>query len=1132
MCLTTAASHILIRSSDSDTKRWRDDGKCGAEFPLRDGKPSECDPTGISPCCNEDPERSACGNTQDYCVCDKCQDYRPINNRKCEISEVGGFLKNKCFNQQLQEHFKCARSDNDTESRYKPILETWVDSRGIFMITSTDKVCEDDPYAYQACGFGTPITIEPMLCGGGYSPDGHFNLLEEPQNSSGECDGKCDIRYTCKDESNCSGYFYGLKCHRFNELDYFPVHWICNNDAGCDEKLDEKYCELSPKNEKCTHYYAQDVLGKSITVPINNFTRCAVFDISKGTYPYCSDFLDQTNCTDTSRIGGICKKENKTISVSKSMVCYDYKNLKISLCEDGSEKFCRSLETSSNSEDDGCLVHKHKMCDNSRDCEDGRDELSDTCTLMTDSFRCRRKFGKFKENSMIPVSWLLDIEVDCINGEDEETSKWRGCFEESDRDKYVIPQNKSCQDVFICSRPSSALNTSIRLDVMCDGVESCGLENEVEKEVCRYSRDFPDIAKIAPTKGEITDVCSAIIDTRRNSCERKEFVFADKTTIFGVNKWLDIPRVRVNCDDKFGEFYVYLSCMDRCDNENVICPLGDTPTPLSYDACPGQYPDRIYTLAGEKNLTFVTKSNGKDYQNNYFQCTNRRCVEYSQVCDLTNDCGDWSDEINCMNSVLCNNNKSRISLKQQCDGIIDCVDLSDECNDNCGKRILGYWSLYLICWIMGIMATVFNIILIIRTASSYKSIKTGCMLETKILITTISVGDLLNGLYLIVIAVYDTIVYGDQYCQQQDKWLSSHTCSMLGVISTIGSQMSLFAMTALSIVRVIGLTSGPINPPSPVNKKAIFKSFLTVAIILAMSATIALIPLVPQLEDYFVQGIYYESENNVFMGFPNKERHINVLKAYFGEQLNTSYDMPWKDIHSKMGQMFTNKHETLGWRKVHFYGNDGLCLFKYFVRNDDARRSRQTLQEKTRVLDYIDFDGNALLWVVLSVNFVCFLVMFISYVRIIIQTWKSSSNSGQNSNLENVQQKERIELKISLIVATDFLCWVPFIIVCAFHNFQFIDATHWYAYFAMVVFSLNSVLNPLLYDDSITNFLALVSKRLRNYLSSFASHTQGQSPANAETLPRSMQEQETVALESRGRKNFEAENRVIATSAL
>ena len=259
-----------------------------------------------------------------------------------------------------------------------------------------------------------------------------------------------------------------------------------------------------------------------------------------------------------------------------------------------------------------------------------------------------------------------------------------------------------------------------------------------------------------------------------------------------------------------------------------------------------------------------------------------------------------------------------------------------------------------------------------------------------------------------------------------------------------------------------------------------------------------------------MQGIYYETENNVFMGFPNKERHVNVLNAYFGEKLNTSYDMSWKDIHSNMGKMFTNEHKTMSWRKVHYYGNDGLCLFKYFVRNDDARRSRQSSQVKTEVVDIIDFKGNGLLWVVLSVNFACFLVMSTSYVRITIQTWKSSSSSGQNSNLHNVRRKERIELKITLIVVTDFLCWIPFIIVCAFHNFQFIDATEWYAYFAMVLLSVNSVLNPLLYDNTITDYVVSATRRVSTGLSSFA--TQAQSTAS-EALPQSRQ-QEGISLEN------------------
>ena len=123
----------------------------------------------------------------------------------------------------------------------------------------------------------------------------------------------------------------------------------------------------------------------------------------------------------------------------------------------------------------------------------------------------------------------------------------------------------------------------------------------------------------------------------------------------------------------------------------------------------------------------------------------------------------------------------------------------------------------------------------------------------------------------------------------------------------------------------------------------------------------------------------------------------------------------------------------------------------------------------------------------LAVNFVCFLVMSISYVRITIQTWKSSSVSGQNSNLENVRRKERIELKISLIIVTDFLCWIPFIIVCALHNFQFIDATDWYVYFAMVLLPVNSVLNPLLYDDTITGFLVTTNKTIKTRLSTTAS---------------------------------------------
>ncbi|KAL5268772.1 hypothetical protein ACHWQZ_G002579 [Mnemiopsis leidyi] len=1098
--------------NEKDAKSWRDDGKCGTDYPLRSGEPSQCNPTGEKPCCNGN--LKDCGNTKEYCVCDKCRDYRPINNKECEISEVERFLKYRCSNQKLQDHFKCALSD----TRYKPSLKTWEESRGVFMLTTTSEVCEKDPFVYQACGFGTLITAEQKvdaLCGGNFSSvsaddeNGQYkyNEIYKPENSSGECDGICNNGNTnsdsCRDESYCGGFSYGRKCSRLGEVAYAPVHWICNDVKGCDDNSDEEDCdELELGKEYCTHYKAKYIFGEDITVPIHNFTRCAIFDISKGIFPYCIDFFDQTDCDDTDRIGGFCEIEGKKRSISKNMVCYHFKaNNQKKFCDDGSENFCEHF--SFDSED--CIVHRHKMCDKSPDCRNGIDELTDDCKLMTTGFLCQRKFGKYKKRNEIPVSWLLDEKEDCENDEDEETSKWRECLPELNQTRYVIPRTErvGCKDVFKCNL--STYSVSVRLDIMCDGVESCGQKRQVEHEVCKFSRDFPDLKKIAPTisinNDEVTDLCTGLVDGPRDECEQQEFLRKDKIKAFGLTKWLNIPKSRVNCQDTFGEFYVYLSCMDRC--KDATCPIGDTL--LKYNSCPGQYPDRVYTLAGEKGLTFVTKSNGKTYKNDYFQCQNKRCVEFSQVCDLTNDCGDWSDEANCVNSILCGNNKSRISLKQRCDGLIDCYDLSDECNEHCGKQILGNLSISVICWLMGILATILNFIFIIRTAYSLKLVRTGNMLETKLLIMTIALGDLLNGIYLIAIATYDAII-GSAYCQYQAKWLSSSTCSALGVISTIGSQTSLFAMTVLAVTRYIGLTKSSMKTPSHVTKRAIFKTSVKIAIILASSAAIAFVPLVPSFENYFVEGIYYGSENNVFIGFPNKERHVNVLNAYHGDR-NTSYDLPWEEIHKNVALMFTNKHETITWQNVHYYGNDGHCLFKFFIRNDDARRSRQSFQEKTEVVEIINFEGNGLLWCVLTVNFICFLVMSTSYIRITIQTWKSSSSSGQNSNLENVRRKEKIEQKISLIIATDFICWIPFLVVCALHNFQFIDATNWYVYVAMVLLPVNSVLNPLLYDDTISGFLAPTSRKVSTRLYSFASTIYSRT---SEILPQSKKREEVA----------------------
>ena len=51
----------------------RTDRRCGSEFPLPDGKPSECDPKSDNACCSK---WGYCGPDADHCECEECVDYR------------------------------------------------------------------------------------------------------------------------------------------------------------------------------------------------------------------------------------------------------------------------------------------------------------------------------------------------------------------------------------------------------------------------------------------------------------------------------------------------------------------------------------------------------------------------------------------------------------------------------------------------------------------------------------------------------------------------------------------------------------------------------------------------------------------------------------------------------------------------------------------------------------------------------------------------------------------------------------------------------------------------------------------------------------------------------------------------
>ena len=121
-----------------------------------------------------------------------------------------------------------------------------------------------------------------------------------------------------------------------------------------------------------------------------------------------------------------------------------------------------------------------------------------------------------------------------------------------------------------------------------------------------------------------------------------------------------------------------------------------------------------------------------------------KCVEYFQVCNLVDDCGDGSDEEACTNHFKCSSTGNYIPKTEKCDGSFDCDDLSDECNDQCSRQILETSFFKGLSWIIGVLATLANLLVIAKTISTLKRCRTSVALLNKSLIAAISFGDFLS----------------------------------------------------------------------------------------------------------------------------------------------------------------------------------------------------------------------------------------------------------------------------------------------------------------------------------------------------------------------------------------------------
>ena len=862
-----------------------------------------------------------------------------------------------------------------------------------------------------------------------------------------------------------------------------------NKDVPYDKnKTNLEYCSYS-----LTFHKDDPTIHRNRSLHPNQ--KCAKPNFWKSRFvPICDDFSDQFNCPDESMnavechvniigqrhkltnlskyLTTDCKIRDKIIDhilindVESGYLPYDWNidGIPYSFCNDSIDDQCINL-------DDGCYVHKHKMCDNHTDCVlTERDEKNDNCKDMEDVM-CVRRVGGL--NRTIPSNWVEDGIKDCQDGLDEDQEFWK-----EHRKNYTIcgdptdwssigSKNCSNEKYYFCSNNTKEM---ISFDKLCDRIPSCGNE----ERVCRVARNqdifwvsFSNSRKI---QKELSYCLPGLedLETLINPCmETGIETFSESDQIFGVedqNSLFVLPNRTVNCRVLYGMPYILATCNNMCIDKETTCKF----TNLRRDSCENvPEKDKIYTVATPKNedpyLTLVKKVGASFIPKQLFTCANgRACVTYDKVCNLANDCWDWSDERNCTNQFICTSNRTegqdRIPWSRYCDAVFDCPDHSDECGEGCHhfQGVIENTPLTVLCWTFGLLATLFNMITLITTSFQVISESSFIKIVNLIMILFIGLGDLCLGLYLIAISVVN---YRYQkgyptFCQDYYRWLTSDTCSALGVLNTFGSQLSLYSMTVLSVFRVFCVKK--VNIRGIITWKGILMVTLLGSIMVLLSATISVIPLFPQLEDYYVNGMAYFN-NPLLIRSYNKGEHSAILKEHYGKFHDQA--LTWKQIMKMVSDMFSQfNHEPVVRRKVNFYGNSGVCLFKFFVRDDDPQK------------------GFA--WIVIFQNAFCFLVISFSYMIVYLTVSDSTkaviSNSRKkiSQNLATASRKNRsgknrvLNRKITMVILTDFLCWIPFIAVCGLHYFEVFDATRWYSLFSIVILPLNSVINPLLYDNS------------------------------------------------------------------
>ena len=273
-----------------------------------------------------------------------------------------------------------------------------------------------------------------------------------------------------------------------------------------------------------------------------------------------------------------------------------------------------------------------------------------------------------------------------------------------------------------------------------------------------------------------------------------------------------------------------------------------------------------------------------------------------------------------------------------------------------------------------------------------------------ILLGNLAASDLLMGVYMIIIASAD-IYFGDNFPMQSESWRSGITCRIAGAMSIISSEASVFFVTLISIDRYIAIKF-------PYSTRRLRKRSVSIVAVVIWTFAFVL-GIVPSVLSGYSFKLYDNS--HVCIGLP-----LTLTNVYeIGKNVTTMSFEFGGLTYTRDIEIFTSQYKGL----------DNGLFFSTTV-----------------------FFG---------LNGVCYLIILGCYIEIIRAVMKSSKRSGRS---QETKEQIRLTTKVTAIVATDFFCWFPVIILGILVQTRVIILPpSVYAWCVTFVLPINSAINPYLY---------------------------------------------------------------------